>query len=100
MHQCIKYVAVPLAKGLSIPTVASFFALTGDSNDRRPLSFHAVSFGDESSASSLKRMAQIALEVQNDGAKEPLLPAGANVPSSYTEALDTVSRPKMLVVSW
>jgi len=56
----------------------------------RPLSFHAVSFGDESSASSLKRMAQIALEVQNDGANDPLLPAGANVPSSYTEALDTV----------
>ena len=91
---------MPLAKGLFIPTVASFSGLTDDLNARRPLSFHAVSFGDESSASSLKRMAQIALEVQNDGANDALLPAGANVPSSYTEALDTVSWPKMLLVSW
>ena len=97
--RCIKYVAVPQATGLFIPTVASFLTLTGDSNGRRPLSFHAVSFGEESSTSSLKRMAQIALEVQNDGANDPLLPAGANVPSSYTEALDTVSRPKILLVS-
>jgi hypothetical protein len=38
-------------------------------------------------------MAQIALEVQNDGANDPLRPAGANVPSAYTEALDTVRWP-------
>ena len=100
MSPCINFVAVRPAKGLLIPTVSSFSALTDDSNARRPLSFHAVSFGDESSASSLKRMAQIALKVQNDGAKDPLLPAGANVPSSYTEALDTVSWPKMFLVSW
>ncbi|KAF8270132.1 hypothetical protein EI94DRAFT_1572312 [Lactarius quietus] len=56
----------------------------------RPLSFHAVSFGEESSSSSLRRMAQIALEVQNDGANNPVHHSGANVPSSYTEALDTV----------
>jgi hypothetical protein len=36
-------------------------------------------------------MAQIALEVQNNAPHDPLLPAVANVPSSYTEALDTVS---------
>ncbi|KAH8980308.1 hypothetical protein EDB92DRAFT_1900987 [Lactarius akahatsu] len=56
----------------------------------RPLSFHSVSFGQDASSSSLRRMAQIALEVQNNAPHDPLLPAGANVPSSYTEALDTV----------
>jgi len=44
-------------------------------------------------------MAQIALEVQNNAPHDPLLPAGANVPSSYTEALDTVSLPKALFVA-
>jgi hypothetical protein len=42
-------------------------------------------------------MAQIALEVQNDGANDPLCPAGANVPSTYTEAFDTVRRPRLLL---
>ena len=36
-------------------------------------------------------MAQIALEVQNDRVDDPPYPTSANVPSSYTEALDTVS---------
>ena len=35
-------------------------------------------------------MAQIALDVQNSAPQDPLLPAAASVPSSYTEALDTV----------
>ena len=35
-------------------------------------------------------MAQIAQEVQNNAPRDPLLPANANIPSSYTEALDTV----------
>jgi hypothetical protein len=35
-------------------------------------------------------MAQIALDVQNNAPQDPLLPAAANIPSSYTEALDTV----------
>jgi len=56
----------------------------------RPLSFHAVSFGQDASSSSLRRMSEIALEVQNNAPHDPLLPAAANVPSSYTEALDTV----------
>jgi hypothetical protein len=68
------------------PTNAAIF--------RRPLSFHAVSFGKDSRSSSLRRMAQIASEVQNNVPPDPLLPAAANVPSSYTEALDTVSQPK------
>jgi hypothetical protein len=60
------------------------------SSQGRPISFHAVSFGADSSSSSLRRMAQIALEVQNDRVNDPLHPAAANVASSYTEALDTV----------
>jgi len=60
------------------------------SSQGRPISFHAVSFGPEYSSSSLRRMAQIALEVQNDRVNDPLHPAAANVSSSYTEALDTV----------
>lgn len=35
-------------------------------------------------------MAQIALDVQNSAPQDPLLPAAAHIPSSYTEALDTV----------
>jgi hypothetical protein len=68
------------------------FPLTAanDTNVRRPLSFHAVSFGHDVNSSSLRRMAQIALEVQNNAPQDPLLPANANIPSSYTEALDTV----------
>ena len=41
-------------------------------------------------------MAQIASDVQNNARnnapQDPLLPAAAHVPSSYTEALDTVRR--------
>jgi hypothetical protein len=36
-------------------------------------------------------MAQIALEAQYTAPHDPLLPAEAKIPSSYTEALDTVS---------
>jgi hypothetical protein len=59
-------------------------------NARRPLSFHAVSFGQEAASFSLRRMAQVALDVQNNAPQNPLLPATANIPSSYTEALNTV----------
>ncbi|KAI9460718.1 hypothetical protein F5148DRAFT_1377366 [Russula earlei] len=66
-------------------------AILNDGNTRRPLSFHAVSFGQDSASSSLRRMAQVALDVQqNNAVEDPLLPATATVPSSYTEALDTV----------
>jgi hypothetical protein len=74
--------------------------LTTQKNARRPLSFHAVSFGQEATSSSLRRMAQIALEVQNTAPHDPLLPATANVPSSYTEALDTVSLRGKNLILW
>jgi hypothetical protein len=52
---------------------------------REPLSFHSVSFGEANSV-SLSRMARIATEI------EATAPRGVNahIPSSYTEALDTV----------
>ncbi|KAH7910222.1 hypothetical protein BJ138DRAFT_1127056 [Hygrophoropsis aurantiaca] len=56
----------------------------------KPLSFHAVSFGPDSSSAYLRRMADIALEVQNNAPRDPLAPAAATVLSSYSEALDTV----------
>ncbi|KAH7918945.1 hypothetical protein BV22DRAFT_1041330 [Leucogyrophana mollusca] len=56
----------------------------------KPLSFHAVSFGPDSSSMYLRRMADIALEAQNNAPHDPLAPAAATVLSSYSQALDTV----------
>ncbi|KAJ7210563.1 hypothetical protein GGX14DRAFT_451174 [Mycena pura] len=56
----------------------------------KPLSFHSVSFGRASQSSVLRRMAQVALEVQTNAPRDPLLPAEATINSSYSEALDTV----------
>jgi hypothetical protein len=58
---------------------------------RKPLSFHAVSFGEYFSTTSLRRMADVALEIQNSPAHDVLRPAAPTVPSSFTTALDTVS---------
>lgn len=52
------------------------------------LSFHAVSFGPRNEV--LRRMAQIARDVQNRAPRDPALPATAYVESSYAEALDSV----------
>jgi hypothetical protein len=41
-------------------------------------------------------MAQIALEVQYTAPHDPQLPAAAKIPSSYTEALDTVNQPNVI----
>ena len=70
--------------------IFDIFAADDSMNARRPLSFHAVSFGLDATSSSLRRMAQIALDIQNNAPQDPLLPATTSVPSSYTEALDTV----------
>lgn len=43
------------------------------------------------SYSTLRSMAQIALELQRYAPPDPLLPAAARVPSSFCTALDTVS---------
>ncbi|KAF5381827.1 hypothetical protein D9757_008331 [Collybiopsis confluens] len=54
----------------------------------KPLSFHSVSFGPRND--TLKRMAQIARDIQNRAPKDPLMPATAYLESSYAEALDSV----------
>ncbi|KAJ7091563.1 hypothetical protein B0H15DRAFT_836658 [Mycena belliarum] len=56
----------------------------------KPLSFHSVSFGSATQSAVLRRMAQIALEVQTSAPRDPLTPAEATIHSSYSEALDTV----------
>jgi len=56
----------------------------------KPLSFHAVSFGQEASAAALRRMSDLALEIQNEVPRDVLLPAAAIIPSSFNTALDTV----------
>jgi hypothetical protein len=57
---------------------------------RKPLSFHSISFGPDISSSSLRRMANVALGIQNNAPRNPQTPATASVPSSFAIALDTV----------
>lgn len=52
-----------------------------------PLSFHAVSFGPDERSAVLRRMVQIAQEVERNAPRNPLTDS---IPSSYTRALDTV----------
>ncbi|KAF8552259.1 hypothetical protein OG21DRAFT_1416462 [Imleria badia] len=56
----------------------------------KAVSFHAVSFGPDGSSMTLRRMAQIAQDAQNNEPRDRLAPAAATVLSSYSEALDTV----------
>jgi len=58
---------------------------------RKPLSFHSVSFGPRNEV--LRRMAQIALQVQNSApaaAGNGAAVAAPRIDSSYSEALDSV----------
>ncbi|KAH9059728.1 hypothetical protein EDB87DRAFT_1831890 [Lactarius vividus] len=58
----------------------------------KPLSFHAVAFGPngQSYDYTLRMMAELALEIQRKAPPDPLFPAAARIPSSFTSALDTV----------
>jgi len=65
----------------------------------KPLSFHAVAFGPDTSSTSdsngrsyrtLRTMARIALDSQSHAPPDPLFPAAARVPSSFCTVLDTV----------
>jgi hypothetical protein len=62
--------------------------VTDSMNPRMPLSFHAVSFGPENRSTVLRRMVEIAQEVENSTSYNSLI---KGVPSSFTKALDTVS---------
>jgi hypothetical protein len=65
--------------------------LTAHSSNRKPLSFQAIFFGKDVWAPTLRRMAQLALDIQNNAPDDPSFPATARMPSSFTTALDTVS---------
>lgn len=52
----------------------------------KPLSFHAVFFGTDASQPTLRRMADLALNLQNNAPR----PVTATVPSSFSTALNTV----------
>ncbi|KAH9912631.1 uncharacterized protein BXZ73DRAFT_56103, partial [Epithele typhae] len=54
----------------------------------KPLSFHGVAFGPDAGG-ILRRMTQIARDVESRAPPDPLNPHAA-VPSSYNEAMDTV----------
>ncbi|KAI6020260.1 hypothetical protein BKA83DRAFT_674992 [Pisolithus microcarpus] len=56
----------------------------------KAVSFHAVSFGPDASSTHLRRMAEIAIDAQNNAPRDPLAPAAATVTSSYNQALDSV----------
>jgi hypothetical protein len=88
MRRSRTFVAQPFSEGelLSAFPRASLMVVI-----RKPLSFHAVSFGSDTSSYYLRRMAQLALEIQNNAPHDPLLPATSVITSSFTTALDTVS---------
>jgi hypothetical protein len=48
-------------------------------------------------ALEVQKIAQVALEAQKNAPDNPLQPAAATVPSSYTVAPDTVSWPDVLI---
>ena len=56
---------------------------------RKPVSFHAVSFGTNELSQYLRRMADIAYIAQKNASSD-VGSAVETVVSSYTEALDTV----------
>ncbi|KAH8114634.1 hypothetical protein DFH11DRAFT_1508479 [Phellopilus nigrolimitatus] len=56
----------------------------------RALSFQAISFGPEGESARLRRMSEIAKEVQSRAPRDPLLPANAVMESAYSVALDSV----------
>ncbi|KAG8930696.1 hypothetical protein FRC01_002390, partial [Tulasnella sp. 417] len=53
----------------------------------KPVSFHAVSFGQDSSSTPLRRMVTVAERVAQDAPRDPLTPV---VPCSYSDAIDTI----------
>ena len=68
----------------------NFFLRTyiADFARRKPLSFHSISFGQDTSSSSLRRMANLALGIQNNAPRTPQ--SAPSAPSSFAVALDTV----------
>jgi hypothetical protein len=59
-----------------------------DFTQRKPLSFHSIFFGQDTSSSSLRRMANLAIGIQNNAPRTPQ--SAPSAPSSFAVALDTV----------
>ena len=99
MNASMTSVAMPHAEGVF--SLLGYLTTTdNNARARKPLSFQAVAFGRGimptvlsfvsrwiTRFSSLSRMVEIAQEVQQTVPHDPLT---ANIPSSFTEALDTV----------
>ncbi len=62
--------------------------VTDNIHARMPLSFHAITFGPEHRSDVLRRMVQIANEVENSASRNSLT---NGIASSFAKALDTVS---------
>src|SRR5437879_4621512 len=86
MRQSKTFVAWPSNEG---ELSSYFFERITHGSIRKPLCFHAVSFGPV--MYYLQRMAQLALEIQNDVPHDSFLPADSVITSSFTTALDTVN---------
>lgn len=63
-------------------------SLNLDLEHRKPLSLHAVSFGNTAYSASLRKMVAIAEDVARAAPRDPMAPL---VPCGYTDAMDTVS---------
>ena len=102
-------VVMPHAEGLLL-YLCYLKMTTNDTNTRKPLSMHTVAFGRGimptvfsfvttwiTRFSSLIRMVEIAQEVQQTVPQTLLT---VNIPSSFTEALDTVRGSNRPLPSW
>jgi len=52
----------------------------------------SVTFGQDSTSTSLRRMVKIALDAQNNALQGRLIPAAATGPSMHMEVLDAARR--------
>jgi hypothetical protein len=86
IRRCGSYVALLWDEGLYLFLL--HLLVTYSINARLPLSFHAVSFGPDERSAILRRMVEIAQEVESSAPQNSL---ANRIPSSYTRALDSVS---------
>ncbi|KAH8993667.1 hypothetical protein EDB83DRAFT_2304539 [Lactarius deliciosus] len=73
----------------SVPDTAIQDLCSSAIQHRRIILNPSISYHN-SSASTLRKMAQLALKIQNEAPHDPMFPATARILSSFTTALDTV----------
>ena len=81
------FVTVRFGLGVSLSS-CEITSLISPKLQRKPLSFHSISFGPDAYSSSLRRMANLALGIQNNAPRTPQ--SAPSAPSSFAVALDTV----------